>query len=132
MVFNKFTYPNFTRFLEQYQHMELSPSPMSLSVSRDGGALEWASMSLSTVFSQRFRVFDKQMWRFLYDLLRFNACAQALVDKWKTSRGDSPEHAQTLSDGDITLKDYLIREGYSPSFLYNYIIVSYFLLTKLN
>jgi predicted NAD/FAD-binding protein len=82
---------------------------MTFSVSRDGGLFEWAGKNLLTIFCQPYRLVDPNMWRLIYDVLRFNACARSIL----TSE----------SDGDCSIGKYLDREGYSDSFKDNYLIV---------
>lgn len=114
IVFNPSTYPNFLRFLNLYPSLKgaILPTEMTFSVSRDGGAFEWAGKSLWSVFCQPARVFDRRMWRMLYDVLRFNACAQRLLMQ---PGGD-----------EVSIGEYLEREGYSEAFRDNYLIVSTF------
>jgi predicted NAD/FAD-binding protein len=84
---------------------------MTFSVSRDGGVFEWAGDGLRSVFCQPRRVFDLGMWRMLFDILRFNACAvRVLVEE----------------DGDLSIGEYLRREGYSSQFKDDYLIVCHF------
>ena len=80
---------------------------MTFSVSRDGGAFEWAGTSLRAVFCQTKRVFDPGMWRMLFDIARFNSCAVRVLDE----------------GGDLSIGEYLRREGYSSQFKDNYLIV---------
>ncbi|KAK7048948.1 amino-oxidase domain-containing protein [Favolaschia claudopus] len=77
-------------------------------VSRDRGVFEWAGSNLATIFCQPFRLIDPNMWRLIYDVLRFNACARSILD------ADTEE--------DFSIGDYLDREGYSDSFRDNYLI----------
>lgn len=87
---------------------------MTFSVSRDGGLFEWAGNNLMTIFCQPSRLLDPNMWRLIYDVLRFNACARRLVVGWKRD-----------SDfDDLPIGEYLQNEGYSDSFRDNYLIVS--------
>lgn len=51
------------------------------------------------------------MWRLVYDVLRFNACARRLIM--------GPRGGEEVSIG-----EYLEREGYSDSFRDDYLIVS--------
>jgi predicted NAD/FAD-binding protein len=84
---------------------------MTFSVSRDFGLFEWAGTNLLTLFCQPSRLLDAKMWRLIYDVLRFNACARRLlVDQNKFLR-------------DCSIGEYLRREGYSDSFRDNYLIV---------
>ena len=80
---------------------------MTFSVSRDGGAFEWAGTGLRSVFCQTKRVFDPGMWRMLFDIARFNSCAVRVLGE----------------DGDPSIGEYLRREGYSLQFKDNYLIV---------
>ncbi|KIP06226.1 hypothetical protein PHLGIDRAFT_73035 [Phlebiopsis gigantea 11061_1 CR5-6] len=111
IVFNPSTYPNFLRFLSLYPELEaaIQPTEMTFSVSRDDGQFEWAGKTLGSVFCQPQRLFDRNMWRMLYDILRFNACATMLLLE--------PERKQDLSIG-----EYLEREGYSAAFRDDYLI----------
>lgn len=84
---------------------------MTFSVSRDGGAFEWAGDGLRSVFCQPRRVLDLGMWRMLFDIVRFNACA-----------------VRVLSDADaddLSIGEYLQREGYSSQFKDDYLIVCF-------
>lgn len=96
-----------------YPSINIEPTEMTFSVSRDHGAFEWAGNNLLTVFCQPARLLDPDMWRLIYDLLRFNACARRLV-------ADLP----SLEKINFSIGEYLDREGYSHSFRDNYLIVS--------
>lgn len=87
---------------------------MTFSVSRDHGVFEWAGGSLAGLFCQPSRLLDPRMWRLLYDILRFNACARELVV-------DKDYYLENCSVG-----EYLAREGYSDTFRDDYLIVSFF------
>lgn len=50
------------------------------------------------------------MWRMIWDVLRFNACAARLVT-------DGPV------ESNLSIGDYLEREGYSDAFRDDYLIV---------
>lgn len=109
IVLNPATYPNFLRFLK-LKNVVVSPTEMTFSVSRDRGRFEWAGGNLFTVFCQPTRLLDPQMWRLIYDVLRFNACARRMVlDKFSTR--------------EISIGQYLQSNGYSASFRDNYLIV---------
>jgi predicted NAD/FAD-binding protein len=108
IVFNPPTYPNFLRFLDlRKRTVEVIETEMTFSVSRDGGAFEWAGDGLRSVFCQPGRVLDLGMWRMLFDIGRFNACAVRVLGE----------------DDDLSIGEYLQREGYSPQFRDNYLIV---------
>lgn len=83
---------------------------MTFSVSRDGGTFEWAGKNLFTVFCQPSRLFDPTMWRMLYDVFRFNACALRFI-------------RQSSDGGGISIGEYLQEEGYSNAFKDDYLIV---------
>ncbi|THU86832.1 FAD/NAD(P)-binding domain-containing protein [Dendrothele bispora CBS 962.96] len=118
IVFNPSTYPNFLRFLRMHPDIPIAPTDMTFSVSRDGGAFEWKGDTLFTVFCQARRVLDPGMWRMLYDILRFNACARRLIIQWKARKSDKDRH-----DGEeMAIGEYLGREGYSQEFIENYLV----------
>jgi hypothetical protein len=110
IVFNPPTYPNFLSFLAlQKRSVEVIKTQMTFSVSRDGGAFEWAGDGLRSVFCQPRRVFDLGMWRMLFDIMRFNACAvRVLAEK-----------------DDLSIGEYLQREGYSSQLRDDYLIVCF-------
>lgn len=85
---------------------------MTFSVSRDLGSFEWAGGNLFTVFCQPKRVFDPEMWKLLYDVLKFNACARRILKE------------PVVKGVEMSIGEYLEREGYSASFRDNYLIVS--------
>ncbi|KAH8108669.1 FAD/NAD-binding domain-containing protein [Phellopilus nigrolimitatus] len=108
IVLNPTTYPNFLRFLK-LKNVAVSPTEMTFSVSRDRGIFEWAGGNLATVFCQPTRLLDSDMWRLIYDVLRFNACARKTI----VDNSASPE---------ISIGKYLQSNGYSSSFRDNYLI----------
>lgn len=139
-MFNPVTYPNFLRFLrlhgpdpnnedsflrsclskilgwrtdDEGPGIRILPTEMTFSVSRDSGVFEWAGKNLATVFCQPWRLVDPKMWRMIYDVLRFNACARRIL---LTVEGDN--------EYEISIGDYLQREAYSDVFRDNYLIVS--------
>jgi predicted NAD/FAD-binding protein len=138
IVFNPSTYPNFLRFLKLYPPSNgarlprllswvwgkssagpevdtgicILPTKMTFSVSRDGGAFEWAGKSPATLFCQVRRLLDPQMWRMIYDILRFNACARRILLTPKNN-----------DERDISIGEYLDNEGYSSAFRNNYLMV---------
>ena len=93
---------------------------MTFSVSRDHGLFEWAGKSLATVFCQPSRLLDMRMWRLLYDVLRFNACARRLVMRKKGQKADE------LEGLNISLGEYLKQGGYSDAFRDDYLVVGVF------
>ena len=104
---------------------------MTFSVSRDEGQFEWAGSNLMTVFCQPSRLLDGDMWRLIWDVMRFNACARRLVVGWSesrknrnTSRNNENLEEENLEGEEYSIGEYLDREGYSDSFRDNYLIVS--------
>jgi len=52
---------------------------MSFALSMDGGALEWASHGLGTIFAQRENLWKASFWRMIYDVLRFGLQAPKVL-----------------------------------------------------
>ncbi|KAI0769999.1 hypothetical protein C8Q74DRAFT_1218472 [Fomes fomentarius] len=115
IVFNPSTYPNFINFLNIYPDLaeRILPTEMTFAVSRNLGAFEWAGNNLSTVFCQPSRLLDLEMWRLIYDVLRFNANAQKLLIDMGSQGGP---------DKELSIGTYLKQNGYSDSFRDNYLI----------
>ncbi|KAI0754864.1 FAD/NAD(P)-binding domain-containing protein [Daedaleopsis nitida] len=115
IVFNPCTYPNFINFLNQYRDLaeRILPTEMTFAVSRDMGAFEWAGNNLLTVFCQPSRLLDTEMWRLLYDVIRFNAGAQKMIIDM--------EQKGVVDEG-LSIGTYLKQNGYSDSFRDNYLI----------
>ncbi|KAK0504457.1 FAD/NAD(P)-binding domain-containing protein [Armillaria luteobubalina] len=114
IVLNPSTYPNFLRFLKLHPSVEILPTEMTFSVTRDNGKFEWAGNNLATVFCQPWRVLDRNMWRMIYDILRFNASARRLVSKWNKQNTEAWE--------DYSIGEYLEWGSYSDAFRDNYLI----------
>lgn len=89
---------------------------MTFSVSRDRGAFEWAGDTVFTVFCQRTNLWRAAHWRMIWDIVRFNACAQRLVGHGEAMLGRGGK--------EMSIGEYLVREGYSDSFRDDYLIVS--------
>ncbi|TBU48550.1 FAD/NAD(P)-binding domain-containing protein [Dichomitus squalens] len=115
IVFNPSTYPNFINFLNIFPDLaeRIIKTEMTFSVSRDMGFFEWAGDNLLTIFCQPSRLLDLQMWRLIYDVLRFNVSAQRFIIELES---------KTSADEEISIGTYLQRHGYSDSFRDNYLI----------
>ncbi|PYI08645.1 FAD/NAD(P)-binding domain-containing protein [Aspergillus sclerotiicarbonarius CBS 121057] len=109
IVLNNSTYPNFLNFLNTI-NVPTTPSEMSFSVSRfsDSGPFEWAGSSLRNLFAQGKNLFSPDMWRMVFDMVRFNHFA--------------PDLLRLPEDNTISIGEYLEREGYSTFFRDNYLI----------
>lgn len=59
----------------------------------------------------------------LYDVLRFNASARRLVGRWNTNTNDNGAVDVDVDVVELSIGEYLRREGYSESFRDNYLIV---------
>ncbi|KAH7395751.1 hypothetical protein BKA64DRAFT_624677 [Cadophora sp. MPI-SDFR-AT-0126] len=112
IVLNTATYPNFINFLSK-MNIETEPTRMDLSVSRDYGAFEWAGKNLATIFCQSKNIFSVNMWRMLFDVVRFNQFAlDVLID----------EDGQDTVVGSEPIGMYLDRHRYSDAFRDGYLI----------
>jgi len=108
IVLNPTTYPNFLRFLRR-KDVPILETDMTFSVSRDKGKFEWAGGSLQKVFCQTARILDGSMWRLIYDVVRFNACARRII-------------TDSQADSSLSIGRYLEENNYSASFRDNYLI----------
>ncbi|KAL9594928.1 MAG: hypothetical protein Q9219_006759 [cf. Caloplaca sp. 3 TL-2023] len=126
IVMNTATYPNFIAFLK---HIGIKPvdTEMTFGISRDEGLFEWAGTSLSAVFAQRSNIFRPRMWRMLFDIIRFNHFALDLLSESDESKTDPSgangfEFAPQFPKNELSIGEYLDREGYSEAFRDDYLI----------
>lgn len=75
IVCNRENYPHFFAMLDELG-VPTRPTSMSFSVSLPSvegaaGGLEWGSGSLSAMFADRRRLFDRKHWRFLLEVMAF-------------------------------------------------------------
>ncbi len=108
MVFNAATYPNLTAL---FRHLGIAtrPSPMSFSVSVDGGVLEYAGSGLNSFFAQRRNILRAAHWRLLADILRFYREAAA------------PPRAGAPGE-DASLGDWLLARRFSRGFIADHLL----------
>ena len=129
IVMNSVTYPNFLAFLKNIG-IKPVPTDMTFAVSRDCGAMEWGGVTLSSLFAQRSNILKLSMWRMLFDIVRFNQFALDLLAQSSESEVDSSGANGHLNgidyekprEGQISIGEYLDREGYSEAFRNDYLI----------
>ncbi|KAG8907111.1 hypothetical protein FRB99_005366 [Tulasnella sp. 403] len=113
IVFNIPTYPNFSRFLH-INNIPWLKTEMTFSVTRDRGAFEWAGKNPLTLFCQPSNLFRPEMWRMVWDVLRFNARATVAVSTVPGSQNDII--------GEKSFGEWLGEQQYSDAFIDNYIL----------
>jgi uncharacterized protein len=107
IVYNEHSYPNLVAL---FDHLEVptKPSLMTFAASLDDGALEYSGTDLGGLLGQRSNMFRPRFWRMVADLVRFYRQAPAFLDE---ARAD-----------DLSLGDYLTREGYSAAFIDDHLL----------
>ncbi len=106
IVFNNWTYPNFTKLLEELQ-VNSQKSNMGFSVSSALTGLEYCGSSLNGLFAQRRNLANPKFYHFLLDIVRFNKKSIQILNQ---------------EPGNLTLGNYLQSQNYSREFINNYII----------
>ncbi|CAI6266266.1 unnamed protein product [Periconia digitata] len=109
IVMNTATYPNFIAFLKAI-NVKTMASSMTFGISRDAGAFEWSGTSLGALFAQPFNALRPSFWRMIFDIVRFNLFSLDLLS--------SP----VKPSSDLTIGQYLEKEGYSDAFRDDYLI----------
>ena len=99
IVYNEPAYPNLTALFRELD-VPTTPTEMSFSVSIDAGAFEYAGNNLAGLLAQPSNLLRPRFWSMLADLRRF----------YRTASRD------LATMGDISLGDYLDREGYGLPF----------------
>ena len=105
IVFNQKTYPNFVKLLGRIG-VGWKDSDMSFSVRCDRTGLEYSPSSVGSLFAQRRNIVRPLFWRMLWDIFRFKRNYDAILS----------------GPADITLTDFLDKEGYSRHFRDYFII----------
>lgn len=122
IVMNTATYPNFLQFLDAVG-VEPVETEMTFGVSRDHGAFEWSGETRG-IFAQRRNLFRPRHWRMIFDIVRFNQFALDILaedDQDGIQRLGSSRRARKLATN-MTIGEYLDREGYSQGFRDDYLI----------
>ena len=107
---NDSNYPNMTSWFKELG-IEVEDSDMSLSVSLDGGNVEWSSLGLAGLAANKAQILRPSFYRFLRDMLRFNNEAGKILNL----PFDDPRKS-------VTVKQYLREEGYSEEFATHYLL----------
>lgn len=106
IVFNEDTYPNLIALFGTLG-VATKPSDMSFSVSIGNGAMEYKG-SPGGLLAQPSNLLKPAYYAMVADITRFFATAPRLLDD--------------RNDPELTLGDYLRREGYGERFLYDHLL----------
>jgi predicted NAD/FAD-binding protein len=107
IVYNELNYPHLTALFKTLG-VTTEASNMSFAVSRDHGRFEWGGDRFATLFAQKRNLFNPTFLTMVRDILRFNA------------KATSDLAANKL--GDERLGDYLTKQGFSKSFMTDYLL----------
>ncbi|MCA9042434.1 MAG: FAD-dependent oxidoreductase [Planctomycetaceae bacterium] len=107
IVFNDRTYPNFINLLNELG-VQSKPTSMSFSVRNDQTGLEYNGTSVNGLFAQRKNLLRPHYYRFLKEILRFNA--------------DGTQLASEPEEGDLTVEQFLRERNYSRYFAEHYLL----------
>lgn len=104
--------------------IETDPTEFSFGTSRDRGAFEWATRSLTSVFCQRRNLLSTRVWKMLFDIVRFNQFAlDLLISEESDARPNGNGYSMMNHiDDEETIGEYLEHEGYSDAFRDDYLI----------
>ena len=105
IVFNKKTYPLFTKLLDEL-NVHYEKSDMSFSVFSKDRNFEYNGTTLNTMFSQRKNIFNYKFIKMIYEIIKFNKVALTLLS------------AKT----EISLETFLRQNNFSDYFCKNYIL----------
>ncbi|MDC0127338.1 FAD-dependent oxidoreductase [Methylophilaceae bacterium] len=105
IVFNKKTYPLFTKLLDEL-NVHYEKSDMSFSVFSKDRNFEYNGTTLNTLFSQRRNIFNYKFIKMIYEIIKFNKVALTLLS------------AKT----EISLETFLRQNNFSDYFCKNYIL----------
>eukprot|EP00577_Skeletonema_sp_RCC1716_P002131 CAMPEP_0113433448 /NCGR_PEP_ID=MMETSP0013_2-20120614/34886_1 /TAXON_ID=2843 ORGANISM="Skeletonema costatum, Strain 1716" /NCGR_SAMPLE_ID=MMETSP0013_2 /ASSEMBLY_ACC=CAM_ASM_000158 /LENGTH=1067 /DNA_ID=CAMNT_0000323033 /DNA_START=20 /DNA_END=3220 /DNA_ORIENTATION=+ /assembly_acc=CAM_ASM_000158 len=111
MVYNNANYPNMTNWFKE-MGVQGEETDMSLSISLDQGkTVEWSSHSLQGIFANPMQAIKPEFYTFLRDMMHFNNHAGELL----LLPEDHPSRQ-------VTIGEYLNKEGYSEAFASYYLV----------
>ena len=105
IVFNKRTYPLFTKLLDEL-NVKYEKSNMSFSVFSKERKFEYNGTTLNSMFSQRKNILNYKFIKMIYEIIKFNRVALSLLSL-KT---------------EISLETFLKQNNFSDYFCKNYIL----------
>jgi predicted NAD/FAD-binding protein len=106
IVFNRTTYPNFSRLLEDLG-VASKPTCMNFSVRCEKTGLEYGSASVNTLFTQRRNFLSLPFWRMVHEIFKLRRELAAYL---------------ASSERDMALGDFLMQQGYSRRFIDQFIV----------
>ncbi len=106
IVYNEPNYPGLSKLFGELG-VATQPSDMSFSVSSDLTGLEYRGTNINTLLARRTNLVRPSFIRMVSDIPRFNRAARALLDR---------------DDIDLSLDEFLRREGFSRPFVDDYLI----------
>ena len=107
IVYNEQNYPNLTA-LFRHLGVDTTPTDMSFAASLDAGRFEYSGSGLRGLAAQPWNLVRPRLWSLLIDLRRFYR--------------DAPKTLGTATSNDLTLGDYLKREGYGQAFVRDHLL----------
>jgi predicted NAD/FAD-binding protein len=106
IVYNETNYPNLTALFD-HMNVETRPSDMSFAVSAGGASVEYAG-SVGGLLARHRNLISPRFWSMMGDIRRFYR--------------DAPAILECAHFEDLSLGEYLDREGYSDAFVQDHIL----------
>ena len=106
IVFNKKTYPNFLKLIEELG-VSYQKTSMSFSVQCESTGLEYNGTSLNALFAQRRNLFSPRFLKFVHGITQFNAAAKAYLQTEMTGK---------------SLGDFIREQQIAPMVISHYLI----------
>lgn len=107
IVYNELNYPNLVALFD-YFNIETQTSDMSFSISSIANNFEYSSNFPKGLFGQKINLVRPKFWKILFDINRFYKKA--------------PIDLRLGNLRDLTIRNYLDKENYSYSFIFDHIL----------
>ena len=107
IVYNELNYPNLVALFD-YFNIETQTSDMSFSISSRANNFEYSSNFPKGLFGQKINLVRPKFWKILFDINRFYKKA--------------PIDLKLGNLRDLTIRNYLDKENYSYSFIFDHIL----------
>ena len=108
IVYNEPNYPNLVGLFSSLS-VQSRPTNMTFAASITDSGLEYAGNDLNTLFAQRKNILSPRFLKLVYDILKFNRQAKALIDN-------------SDSDPDLTLGEFLALNNIGKAMQNDYLL----------
>jgi predicted NAD/FAD-binding protein len=106
IVFNRTTYPNFCKLIEQLG-VDSQPTSMNFSVRCEATRMEYGSASIATLFAQKKNILSPSYWRMVLEIFKLRRHLVTYINS---------------VEPDMTMGEFLASRSYSQRFIDHFVV----------